>query len=657
MFRSQKVLGFRALVPQRLGERVLSELHELGIAQFRETKLELGRRRPELRPLLDLILRLRKLLETLHPPASPLELERLPPFQEFVRQVEGRVAQLEKEVRPLLKHEQQLEEERRILEERRAILQELAQLGVPAAYLRGSERVRVWLVRIEEERVEQLGAELRAELGSFWMKSGKGKKPLVVLACMRERAGKVPAILYRLGAEMVEIPEAEAPDPLAEIQRKLARVGRELEQTRRRISGISEEARDLQALLELAELYRDRLEATSLFGYTEATLLLEGWVPADRVKELEGQLVRSSEGKLIFKTFKPPLSEEEEVPTILRNPRGVRDFELLTELYGTPKYFEVDPTPLLSLTFPLFFAICLSDAAYGVILGLLAYFSPGPLKEVISGRLRTVVLACAAVTVPVGLLVGGVFGQHPLWVSGMDNPVPLVKLSVFLGILHLLTGMLFASAKGFMRRDWLEALGNLGKAVALIGFFCLAFSILGMGLYEFGIDYRFEKVSLFDAFNPTLSSGPVHFRYLFYAGLLLAVLAAALKEKGMGRFSAPLSTVYGLAGWISDAASYTRLMALCLATGIIAFTINYLLSMAYGFFEGISVWVLWLSLPLLVIAFAFMHTANVLLNSLGGFVHTMRLHFVEFFGKFFEGGGRRFSPFKVKRRLVRLKQW
>lgn len=652
------MLGFRALIPQRLQEEVIGSLHGVGIVEFRETKLpQLRRREVQLQPILHLLARAERIVGELKPRPRILELAKEPKVEELLRRVEEKLSQLESKLDPLLREKEELSGRKEKLSEEGELVREVLSLGIKPERVFGTDRIPVWLGRLEEEKMDSFLNSLREELGGrFWFgRSTKKGRLLFILASLRENAPKVSSLLYRFGVEVIQPPEVlREKNPLERVQGELGEVSEKERKLQERLRQLSKEAEDLPAFIELLNLYRERLEASSLFGYTEATAMLEGWVPKDKVSELEKALRESSGGRVIFRVYEPQPEEVEEVPTLLRNPPVARDFELFPEVYGLPKYNEVDPTLLLSFTFPLFLALCIGDAGYGLLLGILAFFSPGLFKEVITGRLRKILLVGAVFCVPVGLLVGGVFGFSPLWINPIKTPVPLLKLAILIGLAHVVIGFLLSSLKGWWRRDWREGLDGLAKAVGVLGFFGLCFSIVGIGLYEFGINYRFPKVGLFEALNPALTSGPFLFRVLFYSGLLLSALLSALGGKGVGRISGPINTVYGVTGWISDVASYSRLMALGMATAIIGFTINYLLGMVYGPASGLS---LFLFIPILLalgVAFVLLHTVNTLLGVLGGFVHTMRLHFVEFFSKFYEGGGRGFAPFKVKMGLVRF---
>jgi V/A-type H+-transporting ATPase subunit I len=242
--------------------------------------------------------------------------------------------------------------------------------------------------------------------------------------------------------------------------------------------------------------------------------------------------------------------------------------------------------------------------------------------------------------------------------------VPLLKLVIFIGIAHLLMAFGLAGAlKDIFRRDWKSlVLNRLSPILIIVGFFALSFSALGIGLYEFGINYAFPRMGLFSVFNPLEPADIVVniSRLLFYLGLGIGVVGAVLTSKdARGKLGRPLNVVYSVTGYIADVSSYTRLMALGIATSVIAFSINLILGMVYNSLRPAEITplsVIFFGLVLVGLAFAFIaaHSFNIFISSLGCFIHTMRLHFSEFFGKFYESGGNKFTPFKAKRRFTKV---
>ncbi|MCS7131570.1 MAG: hypothetical protein NZ934_02445, partial [Hadesarchaea archaeon] len=314
-----------------------------------------------------------------------------------------------------------------------------------------------------------------------------------------------------------------------------------------------------------------------------------------------------------------------------------------------------------------------SDAGYGIALALFLA-SNFWIAKIFPQELKRILILCAAFTLVAGLLMGGWFGDalanvHPFfrahWVNPIEDPLPLLKLALLIGILHLMVAFGLAGVlKDIFRRDWRSLIfTRISRTLIMAGFFGLAFCVLGMSMTSLGIDFTFPKMDLFDAFNPLTPARTVvvAFRIFFYSGLGIGIAGEVLTNKGTSqKIGGSINVIYGIIGMVADVVSYSRLMALGLATGVIAFLINYIVKFIYQatFPSELSVLTAIVAVPLIaILAFLFIagHCLNIFINSLGGFIHSMRLHFAEFFGKFYEAGGLKFSPFKAKRTFTKLK--
>ena len=673
MFKTARVQKFRAIFHERMRGGVVARLHEAGVAQLKEvSELEVARRAvgEEVYELSSLLAKFREMEEFLGPPAGkPATVKELT-FEQTLKLAKKSLSKLEPKVTQLKEKCEKFDRESQSLLAQIETLEKFMEIKFPLRYLRSTDEIHVTVGYIAEERLKEFfGATKEAlEQRVFTSAIGVGKRRIVVVACRAQDHPKLSPVLYRYEVELLELPPflGSPSAAIRELRKQLAGVERQQQDLRKAVKRLGRaKAGEVSRQRELLEIQKERLESAGLFGYTEATTVVEGWVRAKQAAGLESLLGSATEGHYILRTYDPQKAEVGVVPVELENPKVVEDFEYVTGMYGLPKYDEVDPTPFLSFSFALFFAIALSDVGYGIALGL--FMASGFwFAKMFPQKLRRMMVICAIFTVIIGLLIGGVFGfGGGLWVNPIQKPIPLLKLVVFIGIIHLLIAFGFAGGlKDAFRRDWKSLVfGRFSRVLVVIGFFGLSFCILGIGLYEFGVNYTFPRTELFTAFNPFAPAATivVAFRIIFYLGLGIGMVGAALVGKGVGqKIGGPINVVYGITGLIADVTSYTRLLALGIATGVIAFCINFIIGFAYAGMmptELTPLSAIYAAVLLIGFAFIFIaaHCFNIFINSLGGFIHTMRLHFAEFFGKFYESGGEKFAPFRAKRMFTKVK--
>lgn len=662
---------FRAVISQRARDATVARLHEAGVVQLKEvselevTRKALGEEVYEVSSLLSKFEEIQEFLKA-QQYGRPVRVGELT-YEQTLKAAKKLLNKLEPKLNILRTKIKELNGKKQELLAQREVTENFREIKFSLRYLRSTDEIYVVVGQIAEERLPEFYQSALDALAQKVLVTsvGKGKTRTVIVACRAKDQLKLSPVLYRYEVRILELPPTvEAPrKALKSMEKRLAEVDERAADIDREVRKLAKaKAREINCLTELLEIQRERLECGAIFGYTDATVLIEGWAPAKKIGELEAVLNKATKRRYVFRAYDPQVAEIEKVPIELENPKVVEDFEFVTEMYGLPKYDEVDPTPFLSLTFALFFAICLSDAAYGIVLGL--FMASGIwFAKAFPRDLRRMMIVCAIFTVPIGALIGGWFGVGPLWVDPLKNPIPILKLAVFIGILHIILAFgAVATLKDIFRRDWKNLIFNhVPRVLIIVGFFGLSFCALGIGLREFGIDFTFPKMGLFSAFNPFAPAAAivVAFRVVFYIGLGVGMAGAALIAQGLReRLSGPISVVYGITGLVADAASYSRLMALGIATSIIAYAINYIIGWLYGGLSpklsAISVVLVVPLLIVLAIVFVVGHCFNIFVNSLGGFIHTMRLHYVEFFGKFYESGGEKFVPFKAKRVFTKV---
>lgn len=393
---------------------------------------------------------------------------------------------------------------------------------------------------------------------------------------------------------------------------------------------------DIECLQDQLIIERDREKIKGSFLKTEKTFKFEGWIPVECKKDVEKVLERHD---CLYAYRKP--KDDEEVPVLVRNSSFGTPFSAITEMYSLPDYRGFDPTDIFSIFYAMFFGMMLSDAGYGLILTVACFFILR--KYDIEGLTRKMIkmfLFCGIATVFWGAMFGGWFGDFipsftktvfghkvnvgAIWFNPIDDPTKLLIFSLLFGIVHLFAGM-GINAYMMIRR------GNLKDAVFDVSSWYMV--IVGGGLWLAGS-------------NISAGAAPAG-RVVCIVGAVIILLTGGRNNKGIGKLTGGLGSLYGVTGYISDILSYARLLALGLATGVIANVVNLLGSMIGSGVVGLIA---------MIVVGIIGHTFNLAINALGSFVHSSRLQYIEFFGKFYEDGGEEFSPFRNNTRYVRFTQ-
>lgn len=378
---------------------------------------------------------------------------------------------------------------------------------------------------------------------------------------------------------------------------------------------------------------------------SEQTFFLQGYVLKNRIEKLRQQLA-PYDVVMKLKDIEP----KEEAPVVLTNNSFSSSFKGVVEAFGLPGYHALDPTTIMSFFYVFLFGLMLSDAAYGALIvlvcgGLLLKYRnmQDSLKQSIQ-----LFFWCGWSTLVWGILFGGYFGDFinvvsrtffgrevgipALWFVPLNHPMKLLMYSMLFGVIHLFTGLFL---KGFE----LIKKGEIKAAVLDVGLWFLLLS---------GLLILLLPSEIFSSIAGTHFVFPGWLNQLgLYGSIASAIgifLFAGRHSRNWGvRLALGAYDLYNITGWLSDVLSYSRLLALGLATGVIAQVVNQMGSML-----GNSIW----GILLFIIVFVIGHSLNLAINLLGAYVHTNRLQYVEFFGKFYEGGGRVFQPFGYHTKYV-----
>jgi len=398
-----------------------------------------------------------------------------------------------------------------------------------------------------------------------------------------------------------------------------------------RLAGVALRANVLKAQVTEALNHARYLENRGTLHAEEYLFGLQGWIPAkiaaDLLKQVEAQRLP------LQVEVREPLPEEEP-PILYENNWFVRCIEPLQKLYGNPKYRDLDPSYFFAPFMILFFGICYGDAGYGVIMYIAAHAMGKKWGDRVEG-LPLVVKLCKAFaisTIFVGIVTGSIFGlnfESREWILidvavGVGDPMLFFYIALGLGVLHLS----FSYLLGMMQA------GTWGQRMPKLGLICVLWG--GIMLVVRNIWFAAPAVPL----NQVLTWGGFGGVGL---GLLLTLLFSSDHKHWGVRLGLGLWSIYGLTGLVGDLLSYARLFGLGIATSAIASVMNQLAGMVYGVAGPVF------GIPLALMVLILGHTFNLALGILGSTVHSARLHFVEAFKSFFEGGGVEYKPFKIER--------
>lgn len=377
---------------------------------------------------------------------------------------------------------------------------------------------------------------------------------------------------------------------------------------------------------------------------------LTGWLPADQADALKATLTERFTAAVTI-TEPPP---DTQPPVLLHNNGFTTPVESVVEAYSMPGKGEVDPSFVLSLFYYLLFGLMLSDAGYGILMVLVCAICLLRFKNMEDGMKNSLKMFffCGVSTTFWGFLQGSFFGDivgvvastffgstltlGPVWFAPLDDPMRMLLFALLLGIIHLFCGLAMNMVQHFKNKEYLEALYDGVFWYMLVG----------------GLIVLLTTSTLFEdmaKFRLTLSpEGMTVLKAVIFGGMAGIILTAGRDSQNwVLRILKGVYGLYNMTGYLSDILSYSRLLALGLATGVIGTVINKMAAMAAAPLGGFGILVF-------LLIFLLGHTVNLGINLLGAYVHTNRLQFVEFFGKFYNGGGKKFEPFAVHTKYYKL---
>ena len=453
----------------------------------------------------------------------------------------------------------------------------------------------------------------------------------LVISSIDESEKEKLAEVFRNSSFTVENLDIDAvpQDYKNELQKEISELKKEKRRLKAQIKTYSEDLTDLQAVYEYMQNKKLRIVESEKLVQTENTILIKGWIPTEKVSEFE-KVIKDEAGDNYYLTFTDADRDDATVPIKLKNGKVASTFENLTGMYAYPRYNEIDPTPLFTPFYILFFGMMGADVGYGLVLLLATMFV---LKVVnLSFQMRKSIKFFFYLSFSVifwGLLYGSYFGATIPGMWRLVDPASqyndLLIGSIVFGVVHIFVGL---AIKAYMLiRD-----GKSLEAVYDVLFWYMA--LIG------GMLFLIFKLMNLSAVVANVSM------WVMIAGMAGIVLTGGREAKGVGaKLGGGLYSLYGISSYVGDFVSYSRLMALGLSGGFIASAINMIAGMIGGNWFGM------IFIPVILIVG---HLFNMFLSFLGAYVHTSRLMYVEYFGKFYEGGGKPFKDFRTENKYINL---
>lgn len=514
-------------------------------------------------------------------------------------------------------------------------LMPFASLDFPMEQIASTRSIHIFAGFLKVENLDGLSA--LGESAAIETYGGE-KQRAVLIAVPLSHTKEAEQILKSLDFAEFTFP-ASPRTPAAQIAAMEERI-REMEAEEAKIeeqlSALAAERQVIAEGLDASVIERDRTAAGSMTQKTASVFILEGWMSADKEEEVRRAVATVTDAYAL--TLRD--AEEDEIPPVLvANSRVAEPFEAVQNLYSRPAPGSIDGTPFMTPFYILLFGMMVSDTGYGLVLALGALLFLRIAKPTgMMGQLTRVILWGGISTVIWGFLIGtfcgmswnellfgSAEGPFPLILDPMNDPINMLFLCFGLGLVHIFTGMIIKIYMCLRDGDWQTAVfDNMTWIVIIIGLLLLL------------------AVPGAETVGGVLAA---------VGALLILVMKGRGKKNPLKRAASGLGELYQVTSFLSDVLSYARLFALGIATGVIGSVFNQLGAMLMSADALILKIFLTILAVCLLIA---LHLFNIGINTLGAFVHCARLQYVEFYGKFYEPGGREFRPLGYRTRSVKL---
>nr|AAU83252.1 ATP synthase subunit I [uncultured archaeon GZfos27B6] len=600
--------------------------------------------------------------------------------------VEKDFGELEHTITSLIDKNERLSEELSTTKELLVALKTLEDFGVDPDFVGEHEFISVYAGKLPDGNLDELKTTLETITGGNRLVVSKqitegetegGEMPFAfaLIAALKTYKEEMERVLTRLDFESLVFPEHipdSINDAIQDTATRIQRLERDINENESEIEGIRETRfKDLLVMQELVQIEESKAKAKVLFGKSEHVRVIEGWAPKQEVERIIEGINEETGGFSVIEVIEPK-REDVRVPSLLNNPRILKPFESVIKMYGHPLYKDIDPTLITAIMFPVLFGLMFPDMGHGLIillLGLAVMFAFKGLGKEMQG-MGIIIVLCGLCSIIVGIIFGEFFGfstyashlvaqstsMHiPEWLILIEEPLmePLVQVELFfvltmlIGAVHMGLGLFLGVANNMSERDYFEVIRGFVKLWCLFG-----------ALYFLLLLFGFHFTELKEGNTPVLLRNMVIFLLLPILSLFVLKIIAELRHEVSGEDHSngekkekrgPMEYLIILIDGVIDAVlenffrflanivSYGRILALALCHAALIEVFLLLTFMCFGIHVAIA-----------TVVFLAGTVVVIILEAIMAGIHTIRLHFYEWFTKFYEGGGVEFSPFKLR---------
>jgi V/A-type H+-transporting ATPase subunit I len=546
----------------------------------------------------------------------------VPPSGNYLIEARAVVEKLMPKVKALTSQHERLESELTSLPRYEATLRKLLPIIPPSVRDPGNRSVGILVNREHMEILDAIGKRV------FDLTQGRAEvvagdvdvsTRAMLIVFPEQFTNQIEALLGREDISRLRLPaelgEGSPDVVLAALYRRMASIPEQIQEINRELAVLA--AQWCDKLAAWRAVLRDEIETSRViprFGETDLTFVLAGWVPAKDIGSIETAL-RDNVGDAVFiQKLKMTPEMRKRAPVILQNPRPAKPFESLVRLLALPRYGHIDPTRLMAFFLPIFFGMILGDVGYGILVLALSLGSLRRFKEGVLRDLLIVLAMGAGWSILFGFLYGEAFGTlgeyvglHPLWFdrTSPEHVLGLLIMTVAVGAIHVTLGLILGVWEAIKDRSRNLLLERGGMLVGLIGLFFI------VGVLTDFLPQGFMSVAV--------------------ATVIVGIVLLSTSLGCLGVIMGPIEFIT----LVGNVLSYLRIAAIGLASVYLAKVANEVAGIAGNVIVGAILAIL-------------IHALNLVLGMFSPTIHSLRLHYVEFFRKFYEGGGRPYEPFKSR---------